>query len=74
MIKLLFTKHTNATNICTIVAINAIIFQNACLEIIDTAIGAFHSVAASLLTIGHLERHVDYILVFEIALHNFARL
>ena len=74
MIEILFTKHANATNIRTIVAINATIFQHARFEIIDTAIGAFHSVVATLLTTGLLESHAGYIWFLRLHCINLARL
>ena len=74
MIELLFTKHANATNIRTIVAINAIIFQHARLELIDTAIGAFHIVVATILTTWLRESHAGYIWFLRLHCINLARL
>ena len=56
MIETLFAKRANATNIYTIVTINAIIFQHASLESIDTIVDAFHKVATILITEGIMQQ------------------
>ena len=61
MIELLLAKRANATNIRTIATINAIIFQHATLESIDTTVDAFHSVATIVPTKGFMQTHVGYI-------------
>ena len=61
MIEILLAKRANATNIRIIVTINAIIFQHASLESIDTIVDAFHSVATILLIEGIMQTHFGYI-------------
>ena len=74
MIEILFTKHANATNIRTIIAINTIIFQHASLQLIDTTIDTLHNAATSLLITGLLQTHAGYIWLLRLHGINLARL
>ena len=73
MIEVLLAKRANATNIRIIVTINAIIFQHASLNIINTIVDAFHSVATILLTEGIMQTHVGYIWFLRLHCMNLAR-
>ena len=73
MIEILLAKRANATNIRIIVTINAIIFQHASLESIDTIVDAFHSVATILLIEGIMQTHVGYIWFLWLHCINLAR-
>ena len=74
MIETLFANRANATNIYTIVTINAIIFQHAILESIDNIVDAFHGVATILLTAGLMQTDADHIWFLRLHCINLARI